>query len=236
MADQHDTSDKIPSALQLDGLLKDREALYQEIVTGTGVAEKTKRFALSTLGLLALYGLSMGIYNGPLQALSAAVKMPLLFFFALLVCFPILHVLNVLLGSKMGFLRTLTLILASITTSAVILGAFAPITFFFVISGSGYSFMKLLHVFTTGTAAAIGLLSMYRGLVVVCENHGIYPKSAIRILRLWMVVFAFVGTQMVWSLRPLVGDKGQDFEIIRSNREGNFYTSVIHSFRDILND
>ena len=202
----------------LDGLLKHRESLFQEIVKGTDVGTKLKWFTLSTLALLGLYGLSM------------------LFFLTLLVCFPVLHVLNVLFGAKTRFLSTLALIMASITTASIILGACAPIIFFFVISGSGYSFMKLLHVFVTGTAASIGVISMYRGLMVVCENDGIYPKSAIRILRIWLFIFAFVGTQMVWSLRPLVGDRNQKFEIIRSNREGNFYSSVIHSVKDILND
>ncbi|MBT7065026.1 MAG: hypothetical protein HN919_01875 [Verrucomicrobia bacterium] len=220
----------------LDGLLKHRESLFQEIVKGTDVGTKLKWFTLSTLALLGLYGLSMGIYNGPAQAAAALVKMPMLFFLTLLVCFPVLHVLNVLFGAKTRFLSTLALIMASITTASIILGACAPIIFFFVISGSGYSFMKLLHVFVTGTAASIGVISMYRGLMVVCENDGIYPKSAIRILRIWLFIFAFVGTQMVWSLRPLVGDRSQKFEIIRSNREGNFYSSVIHSVKDILND
>jgi len=217
-------------------LMNDREPLFTEIVEENGISHKIKCLVLVSVTLLAFYGVSMGIYNGLLQALVAMVKVPLLFYLTLVVCYPLLYVFNVLFGSRMGFASTLALILASMAMSSVILGAFAPIALFFVFSKSDYAFMKLLHVFTVGTAAVIGMVCMYRGLVVVCEKHKIYPKSAINILRVWLAVFAFVGTQMVWNLRPLGGNRDQPFELIRSNREGNFYKSVVVSVRDLFSD
>ena len=135
----NDKVEQMSAERMMDGLLKHRESLFQEIVEGKDVVSKLKWFTLSTLALLGLYGLSMGIYNGPAQAASALVKMPLLFFLTLLVCFPILHVLNVLFGSKTGFLSTLTLIMASLTTASIILGACAPIIFFFVLCRRDFS-------------------------------------------------------------------------------------------------
>lgn len=229
-------SDRLPIAQLLDRLMKDRESLFEEIVNGEDLGKKIKGLVIVTLALLGLYGFSMGIYNSFLQAGLAMLKVPFLFFLTLLVCYPVLYVFNILFGSRLGFLHTLTLILASIATSAVILGAFAPITLLFVVSQSSYAFMKLLHVLVMGTAATIGLVSMYRALVVVCEKSDIYPKSAIRILRVWLLIFAFVGTQVTWALRPFVGSKDQAFEIIRSDRTGNFYQAVVMTVKDIIDD
>jgi hypothetical protein len=54
--------------------------------------------------------------------------------------------------------------------------------------------------------------------------------QARRILAVWIAIYAFVGTQMGWALKPFFGAPGQAFEFIRRS-EGTFYTSV---FRIIL--
>lgn len=217
-------------------LLRDRDRLFEEMAEGRDTSRTVRALAVATVALLSLYGLCLGAYNGLAQSISSMVKFPLLFFLTVLVCYPILYVFNVLFGSRVRLLGTLAILLASIAMMSVILGAFAPITLFFVISDSSYEFMKLLHVATVGTAAIIGLGAMYRGLTVVCEKSDIYPKRAMSILRVWLLVFAFVGTQMVWTLRPLVGSKEKSFELIRKSREGNFYQAVVHAARELVHD
>lgn len=68
------------------------------------------------------------------------------------------------------------------------------------------------------------------------EKSDIYPKRAMSILRVWLVVFAFVGTQMVWTLRPLVGSKDKPFELFRKSRDGNFYQAVVYAARELIHD
>ncbi|MCA9184848.1 MAG: hypothetical protein R3E01_27980 [Pirellulaceae bacterium] len=45
----------------------------------------------------------------------------------------------------------------------------------------------------------------------------------------WMVVFALVGAQMGWVLRPFIGDPNQPFALFRE-RESNFFDAVFRSF------
>jgi hypothetical protein len=52
------------------------------------------------------------------------------------------------------------------------------------------------------------------------------------IMKVWAVLFAFVGIQMAWNLQPFVGDRGQPFQLFRHN-EGNFYTAVVYSLRKL---
>lgn len=45
----------------------------------------------------------------------------------------------------------------------------------------------------------------------------------------WVVVFAVVGAQMGWVLRPFIGSPTQAFEWFRA-RESNFFEAVLHAF------
>lgn len=52
-----------------------------------------------------------------------------------------------------------------------------------------------------------------------------------RLLQFWLVLYALVGSQLGWTLRPFFGAPGEPFQLFR-NIEGNFYGQV---FRLILN-
>ena len=49
-----------------------------------------------------------------------------------------------------------------------------------------------------------------------------------RVFGLWIVVFAFVGAQMAWVLRPFIGDPDLPFTWLRS-RESNFFLDVFEA-------
>lgn len=49
----------------------------------------------------------------------------------------------------------------------------------------------------------------------------------------WVIVFAVVGAQMGWVLRPFIGSPTQPFEWFRA-RESNFFEAVLHAVRYLL--
>ena len=53
-------------------------------------------------------------------------------------------------------------------------------------------------------------------------------RRAKRVFRVWTTVFALVGAQMSWVLRPLIGSPALPFEWFRQ-RESNFFLAVLHS-------
>ncbi|MFT4586933.1 MAG: hypothetical protein ACI8QF_001023 [Limisphaerales bacterium] len=144
-------------------------------------------------------------------------------------CYPVLFVINVLMGSKLDFTQTLALILYSLALNAVLLASCAPIVLFFTVTGADYHFVKLLHVAIATFAGCWAMVGLWQGLTEMCENSDLYPRQAIRILKVWIVVFGFVGTQMAWSLRPFVGSPGMEFQVFRENQGSNFYATVFHS-------
>src|SRR5881396_2934658 len=47
------------------------------------------------------------------------------------------------------------------------------------------------------------------------------------------VLFAFVGIQLAWSLRPFLGDRNQPFQVF-GRYQGNFYAAIIYAVNKLL--
>jgi hypothetical protein len=213
-------------------ILSDRERFFAEVVEGHGLSSKLAH-ALSTLVTLsAVYGATAGAYAGPAQALSAAIKLPLLFLGALAICFPGFFVIQVLVGSRLRLQQVLTLVLSALALSSTLLAAVVPITAFFLLTGANYYFLTLLHIVIVLGAGLVGMAVLHEGLAFACEKRGVYPKKAMTIMKVWAVLFAFVGIQLAWNLQPFLGDRGQPFKLFRHN-EGNFYTAIIYSLQKL---
>src|SRR2546427_618933 len=84
-----------------------------------------------------------------------------------------------------------------------------------------------------GVAGLFGMYALHEGLSVVCEKRGVYPRKALTIMRAWAVLFAFVGIQLAWSLRPFLGDRNQPFQVF-GRYQGNFYAAVIYAVNKLL--
>ncbi|UCG87019.1 MAG: actin-binding WH2 domain-containing protein [Gemmatimonadota bacterium] len=217
----------------LTALLSDRERLFEEVVEGVELTRKLRFSVCTLLVLTAFYGLAAGAYAGPLQALSAAVKLPVLIVVTLVICFPAFFVVQILVGSRLRLSQVLVLVLAALDLTAILLAAFVPVTVFFLITGANYYFLQLLHVLAVLVAGVFGMYALHEGLAVVCEQRGVYPRKALTIMRAWALLFAFVGIQLAWNLRPFLGDRGEPFRVFRSY-EGNFYAAIVYSVNKLL--
>ena len=206
-------------------LLKDRERFFSEVADNVGIRAKLKFLLMTMIALSAFYGATVGVYQGGWQILSAALKIPFVFLVTLLVTLPLFYIVQLLLGSKLGLWQVLALVLSALTLTSIILAAAAPISFFFLLTGGNYYFLHLLHIAVFGFAGLFGMFALHTGLTVLCESKGVYPRLGIGILRIWVLIFAFVGIQLAWHLRPYVGKRDESFAV-RKQYEGNFYSAV----------
>jgi hypothetical protein len=220
----------------LDRLLREREEFFDVLFAGREVWKYCRVFGLIAIVLCALYGLTMGAtawtgswQKGLAQMTAASIKLPLLYLVSLTVCFPVLYIVLVLMGSKLRFGQGLALILMALAFNSVLLASCAPIALFFAFTGASYQFIKLLHVAICTFSGLWAMAALLQGLRLMCEKSDLYPVKALRILQIWALVFGFVGTQMAWSLRPFVGEPNTKFTIFRQ-QEGNFYQAVGQSF------
>jgi len=217
----------------IETILRNRYHYFDEIREGIGLPEKMRAMLVSSIAFLALYGAVMGSTHSLWQALSSAAKLPILFLATLIVCSPTLYFFNILFGSKQSLGQNMALILTAITVTAVLLLSFAPIILFFLLTTSQYQFFKLLNVAIFAIAGGMGMVFLSQGLGVVAASGKEGARARRWVLRLWVLIYAFVGSQMAWTLRPFIGAPSMKFELFRQ-LGGNFYANVLVSIGEIL--
>ena len=214
-------------------LLSDRPAFIAEIRDRKQLNQKVASLMLSSFVFFAIYGLIIGSFHSWQQALSSAIKLPALYLLTLMICMPTLYIFNGLFGSKRGLSQHFTYLLSAASIIAILLCGFAPVTFFFLttVTTADYSFFLLLNVAILALTGLFGVLFLYRVLQPGAEHSAEAEadqtnlKARKLILRSWLVLYGFVGSQLGWTLRPFFGSPGE-FVMFRSDG-GNFITGVM---------
>jgi hypothetical protein len=217
----------------IETILRNRFHFFIEIRDGLQLQAKMRAMLLSSIIFLALYGAVLGSTHSLWQALSSAAKLPILFLATLVVCSPTLYFFNVLFGSNQSLTQNVALILTAITVTAVLLLSFTPIVLFFLLTTSGYQFFKLLNVGICALSGSMGVLFLSQGMRIVAfaGKEGAKPRRSV--VWLWIILYAFVGSQMAWTLRPFIGAPSMKFELFRQ-LGGNFYSNIFASIGELL--
>ena len=213
----------------VDHLLRDRGSIYARIANDDDLAGLARAMIITIVAAAAVFGGAVGAHRGGLQILYAAIKFPLVLLLTAAVCAPTLTAINSALGRASGARRDLALILSSLALVALVLAAAAPIMMLGAplgLSGEGrnpllaYHDMALVMAGACAAAGAAGLAMFWRGLGRV-DRQGRLPAAA-----LVLAVFALVGAQMAWTLRPyLVRPRSPEVVFVRG-LEGGLFDAV----------
>ncbi|NJK75332.1 MAG: actin-binding WH2 domain-containing protein [Microcoleus sp. SU_5_6] len=213
-------------------LLRERQLFLEDIREGVKLRSKIFGLLIASTLFFAIYGAILGASSTWMQCLVSAVKLPALYLLTLIICFPTLYFFNVMFGSKRTFEQYLTLLMTAMSMISVLLLGFAPVSLFFLISSSNYTFFLLLNVAIMAVTGFLGVSFIYQGMHFLSEQDAEGKEIRLNILRFWLGLYAFVGSQLGWTLRPFFGSPGMPFELFR-NRESNFYLSLWESIRSI---
>ena len=173
-----------------------------------------------------IYGGVMGSYGGiirPWQVLYSGVKVPLLLLVSFGLSLPSFFVLNTLLGTRDDFPEALRGLVATQAVLAIVLAALAPYTALWYVSMAHYKWAILFNALMFGSASLLAhrvAHRYYRPLIARNPRHRL-------LLRTWIVLYAFVGIQMGWTLRPFIGDPDMPTEFFRTDAWGNAYVVVV---------
>lgn len=230
---------------QLDRLLRGDFTRPDELGQGR-VAVPLRTLVVACLLCGVVYGLCMGLYaatsgleRGALQFASSAFKVPLLFLLTLVVTFPSLYVFAALAGSSLRVHDMLRLLVAAVTVDMAVLASFGPVTVFFTVFTTSYPFVALLNVIFFLIAGAVSLGFLMRAVGAVFRDdapaaQGAPSQSRARsIIRVWIVIYGVVGTQMGWILRPFIGNPELPFVWFRHHRESNVFAALLDLLRDV---
>jgi len=174
------------------------------------------------------YGAVMGSFGGVtggrgLQVLYSGVKVPLLLVVTFGLSLPSYFVLNTLLGVRDDFGDVLRGLVTTQAALTIVLASLAPLTAFWYASSDNYrqalAFNAVMFA-VASFAAQLLLRRWYRPLVARNSRHRV-------LLRSWLVIYAFVGIQMGWVLRPFVGHPDAPTRFFRyGSAWGNAYEHV----------
>lgn len=217
----------------LISLLGDRSLFLEEVRAGIKLEKKNTALFICSSLFFAIYGAIIGSFHSWEQALSSAVKLPALYLITLIICFPTLYFFNILFGSQRTFGQHFAMLLTAVAVISVLLFSFAPITLFFLISTFNYQFFTLLNVAILSITGFIGIKFLYQGMRLIAQEDSEGIETRMRLLRFWLILYAFVGTQLAWTLRPFFGRPGTSFVLFRE-LDGNFYLSVFQALREII--
>lgn len=201
--------------------------------------EEKRKLILPLLVLLSgtsLYGAAIGLWRSPLQAGYVALKFPLVILVTTLGTALLNGMLAPLLGLNLRFRESLEAILLSFALAAAVLAAFTPVALFFVWNvppltegsvqdGQVHALIKLMHVLAISFAGIAAHVRLWQFLRKLSGEGGI----ATRVLIAWLASNLFLGSQLVWILRPFIGAPWLPVAFLRPDAfKGNFYETVLH--------
>jgi len=222
-----------PVKITIETIFTKQKEICNAIIGKEGIKNLQRKLSLMIFCSSAVYGFTMGIRHSYTQALCSCFKVPLLFYATLMICIPTLHFIGLLVGSRIRFSQTMNVLLLGISVNSVLLSAFAPISLFFLLTGSSYPFMMLMHVAIFTFCGAAGLDSIKKNIRYLRKiQPGGNHKGAKYLLFIWMLLYMFVGTQMAYVLAPFVG-KVSDFMFFRTPK-GNFYSYLFEIIGEAL--
>ncbi len=219
--------------ITIEGIFREQDLICDAAASNTGNRRNALRLLALAAGGLAAYGFIMGIHHSVAQALAAAVKLPLLFLGACAITMPAFHFIGLHLGSRLFPGQTIVVCANGMAITGVLAASFAPISLFFLLSGSGYSFLILAHVAIIGFCSSAGASTMNRNLRRLRERSGEQPSpGADWCFPAWVALYAIVGTQLAYLMRPFVGS-GETFILLNTD-PGNFYEAVFKTLVGML--
>jgi MFS family permease len=228
----------------VDRLIIDRAEVWRQVATRHGLRELVGQLLTVSTTSLAVYGAVVGAGGGFAQALSSAIKLPLLFLATLVICLPALYLFSRLLGVPLSLMQAAAAAMVAITIAALSALALAPVSLFFLVTVHSYPFTKVLNVAVLILASAVGLSLLTAGVVTLSASQPpTAPQSSVVepadsatsivrtppvkvLLYCWVALFGLVGTQLGWTLRPFFGASGQPFSVFRQI-DGTFFGDVL---------
>jgi len=185
-------------------ILRAPGAFVRDLKSEKNLAGYATSLVLTTFLFSAAYGAILGMFQPGLQTLFAAAKLPIVVLGTALLCTPTFYVFNGILGSKFTFRQTLAAVLFLSASIALVLVAFAPITWFFTVSTSASGFLTFLHLAVFFISAVYGIHSLNTARKYLGYIEQTHTPINGAFLLLWFVIVLFVALQMAYYLRPFI--------------------------------
>ena len=195
---------------------------------------RARRLVIYVVGFGASYGATMGLYGirggSAWQVAFSAAKVPMLLLITFALALPSFFVINTLAGTRDDFRAAFRAHAQAQAAITLVLASLAPLTVVWYASHVSYPLAVLFNAAMFGLASLAGQLvlrRLYRPLIERNARHR-------ALLIAWLLIYAFVGIQLGWVLRPFVGAPRTAVHFFREGAWGNAYVQVWHLIGEAL--
>jgi hypothetical protein len=214
-----------PALGMIDLLLRDREAMLARIRKGSDVAAIMRTMIATIAVCMAIVGAALGSYRGGAQIGYAAIKLPIVLLGTAALSAPALSAIGAALGRPSRLSADLALVMAALAFGALLLAACTPLIMVGRALELDYHRMILATVAMFSIAGLAALRMVWRAVALEAAPGW---RTAVAGL---CVVFALVGGQLSWALRPyLVRPRTPEAPFLR-DVEGSLFDAVTGAFR-----
>src|SRR5687768_10528117 len=182
----------------VDLLLRDRDSFHVHLERSTDLPSIARALLLTVIAGCAIFGAAMGANRGGLQLFYAATKLPLVVLLTAGLCAPALTGAIRAVNGATSFIKDLLLVLSALALGSMVLAALAPIVILAGLASLSYHALIMVIVGCCLVAGGFGMSLFVTGLRRRQSN------GLAIIVPLSLAVFAMVGSQMAWTLRPWV--------------------------------
>lgn len=234
-------STALPSAPPFASLLRGELPALRSWTADWRTPHLLRDGALVILGA-GCFGLAVGWWRAPEQALFAAIKLPLIMLLTAAGNGLLNSMLAPLLGLQIAFRQSFLAILTSFALAAAILGAMSPLAAFVIWNApplqigandwtdannsathAGVLLLLVATIAFAGIAANLRLWQLLRHLAG-------QQAAAWRVLLAWLAGNLLLGSQLSWILRPFIGSPELPVQFLRVDAfAGNFFETVLRS-------
>lgn len=207
-------------------------ALEERLIRRDRLAVLWLELTTATVVLGALYGAVIGSWTGPRMALYAAFKLPLVLEITMGVTLVSGWLVALLAGVRLSLSQAALLAALPLAVAALILASLTPVAAFFTFCApppvpearTTHNLLYLVHTFAIAAAGLGGSLVLLGPLGRMAPSR----RSSRAVFLAWISVYALVGGEVAWALRPFVGSVYLPVRFLReAPLDGNVYEFVL---------
>ncbi|HVR38962.1 MAG TPA: hypothetical protein VMU84_07680 [Thermoanaerobaculia bacterium] len=212
---------------------RDRRLLLADIGGDAFVARRIGTLIATIVICGAIYGAGLGSWHNSRLALYVSIKVPLLMLSTALITALFNWVAAALLGLPLRLRQTFALSLFPLAIATIVAASVTPAIWFLTTSlpppsptqRTLHNLLYLTHVLLIAAAGITGTSFLSRVLRDLCGGDA---NRSTRIHLLWILVYAFVGGEIAWILRPFVGSVYLPVVFLRDDAfRGNVYEFIL---------
>lgn len=204
----------------------DERIVLKQLRDGDGMSRVAIRSVVLGVAGCALFGAALGSYaQAPLQIIVSAIKVPVLLVGTAAICFPTFFVVQALRSERpLSPLRAVALQTNTLAVVGIVWGGFSLPVLFLVGTTGHYELAQWLAL-AIGAAGGLAGFSRFLKVYLACSEAG-SRGPALRALAPYFALFAAVGGQLAWTMRPFIGSPSLGFQVFRE-LDGNIFTHVL---------